>query len=181
MVSKFLRKVISLIERLKPFEQQARNAGVQLGNNNFIASHFWSSEPYLIKIGSYCGITAGVKIFTHGGGHAIRNIYPKFDVFGKVTVGDYVYIGNNSLIMPGVTIGNNVLIAAGSVVTKSIPDNCVVGGNPATFICTINEYVQRNLPYNLNSKGMDSISKKTLLQTIDESKFVTKKVIRVQK
>ena len=99
-------------------EKRARAEGVEIGNNNFIASSFWSSEPYLIKIGNYCQITAGVKIFTHGGGQAIRYKYPDFDAFGKVVIGDYVYIGNNALIMPGVNIGDHVIVAAGSVLTK---------------------------------------------------------------
>lgn len=47
---------------------RARMSGVIMGKNNFIASDFWSSEPYLITIGSHCQITRGVKIFTHGGG-----------------------------------------------------------------------------------------------------------------
>lgn len=60
-----------------------------------------------------------------GGGGAVRSKYPKFDTFGKVVIGDWVYIGTNALIMPGVTIGNNVLVAAGSVVTKSVPPGVV--------------------------------------------------------
>ena len=51
-----------------------------------------------------------------GGAKVARYKYPKFDVFGKVKIGNNVYIGNNALIMPGVSIGNNVLVAAGSVV-----------------------------------------------------------------
>ena len=46
--------------------------------------------------------------------------------------------------MPGVTVGDNVLIAAGSIVTKSIPSNVVVAGNPARFICSIEDYIERN-------------------------------------
>ena len=112
--------------------------GCQLGGGNFIDSRFWEpSEPYLIKIGNNCQITRGVLFFTHGGAGAVRKWYPKFDTFGKITIGDYVYIGCNSIVLPGVTVGNNVLIAAGSVVTKSIPDNVVVGGNPAKIICSI--------------------------------------------
>lgn len=51
-----------------------------------------------------------------------------------VTVGNDVWIGGNCTILPGVTVGNNVIIAAGAVVTKSIPDNCLVGGVPAKKI-----------------------------------------------
>ena len=51
-----------------------------------------------------------------------------------VNIGDDVWIGGNVTILPGVNIGNNVIIAAGAVVTKDIPDNCVVGGVPARKI-----------------------------------------------
>ncbi len=48
-----------------------------------------------------------------------------------VTIGNDVWIGGNVTILPGVTIGNNVIVAAGAVVTKDVPDNCLVGGVPA--------------------------------------------------
>lgn len=94
-------------------------------------------------------------------------------------IGDYVYIGTGAFVMPGVTVGNNVLIAAGSVVTKSIPDNCVVAGNPAKFICTLDEYIERNLPFNLDSKGLSLSMKKRLLLSVDQSKFIRKKKITI--
>lgn len=145
-----------------------------MGKENFIASHFWSSEPYLIKIGSFCQITAGVKLYTHGGAGAARRWYPKFDTFGKVSIGDYVYIGNDAKIMAGVTIGDNVLIAAGSIVTKSIPSNVVVAGNPAKYICSIEEYLERNMGYNTDTKGMSAKDKKIRLLSMEESKFIRK-------
>ena len=49
-------------------------------------------------------------------------------------IGDNVWIGGSAVIVPGVTIGNNVVVAAGAVVTKDVPDNVVVGGNPAKII-----------------------------------------------
>ena len=51
-----------------------------------------------------------------------------------VTIGNDVWIGANCTILPSVTIGNNVVVAAGAVVTKDVPDNCVVGGVPAKII-----------------------------------------------
>ena len=51
-----------------------------------------------------------------------------------VHIGNDVWIGGNVTILPGVTIGNNVVVAAGAVVTKDVPDNCVVGGVPARKI-----------------------------------------------
>ena len=154
-------------------EKLAEKAGVVFGENNSFASCFWSSaEPYLIKIGSNCQITADVKIFTHGGSKVARTIYPKFDCFGKVEIGDNVYIGNNSLIMPGVTIGSDVLIAAGSVVCHSVPSGVVVGGNPARIICRVEEYIERNKPYNLDTKGLSRREKKKVIMSVGEDMFI---------
>lgn len=56
-------------------------------------------------------------------------------VYGTpVTIGDNVWFGGNCIVLPGVKIGNNVVVGAGSVVTKDIPDNAVVAGNPAAII-----------------------------------------------
>lgn len=52
----------------------------------------------------------------------------------SIHIGNDVWIGGNAVILPGVSIGNNVIIAAGAVVTKDIPDNCIVGGVPAKKI-----------------------------------------------
>lgn len=155
-------------------EKQAQSLGVQMGTDNLIASKFWSSEPYLISIGSNCQITSGVRFFTHGGAQVLRDKYPEFDLFGKIEIGNYVYIGNNTLVMPGVSIGNNVLIAAGSVVTKSIPSNSVVGGNPARYICSVDEYKSKNLKYNLNSKSMSYNEKKNFILSLPDKKFIKK-------
>lgn len=174
-----IKKIIKLYQNIFwSLEKQAIYAGVNIGKNNFISSKFWSSEGYLIKIGNNNQITAGVKFFTHGGGGAIRKEFPKFDCFGKVTIGNYVYIGNNSLIMPGVTIGDNVLVAAGSVVTKSVPSNVVIGGNPAKIICSIEDYIKNNMQYNTNSKGMSYNEKKSLLLSLPEEKFIVKNIMK---
>lgn len=180
MILKIFKKLIELYRKMFwPLEKQARNVGVHIGGGNFIASRFWSTEPYLITIGNNCQITAGVKMFTHGGAGAARKQYPTFDTFGKVFIGDYVYLGNNTLVMPGVAIGNNVLVAAGSVVTKSIPDNVVVGGNPAKYICSIEEYIERNMSYNTNTKGYNSKDKRAFLLSLSEDKFLSKAYIKI--
>ncbi len=157
----------------------ARHLGVNIGADNYIPDKdIWSSEPYLITVGNHCQITRGVKLFTHGGAHILRKEHPDFDIFGKIVIGDYVYIGNNSLIMPGVTIGNNVLVAAGSVVTKSIPDGVVVGGNPARIICTVEDYQNRNLNYNIKTKGKTRKEKEQILFNTPDSMFVQKGIMR---
>ncbi len=173
-------KIIHLFKRIFfSLEKQARDAGVKMGEHNLIASKFWSTEPYLISIGNFCQLTEGTKIYTHGGALVARDKYPNFDFFGKVVLGDRVYVGAGSKIMPGVTIGNNVLIAAGSVVTKSIPSNVVVAGNPAKYICTIDQYIEKNLIYNLNTKSHSAKEKKEILMELPDVKFITKRYIDI--
>ena len=110
----------------------------------------------------------------------VRHIDPTFDTFGKVEIGDYVYIGSDSIIMPGVTIGDHVLVAAGSVVTKSIPSGVVVGGNPAKYICTVEEYYERNKQYNISTHGLSFSEKRKKLMQIPDEKFVKKPFISIK-
>ena len=62
---------------------------------------------------------------------------------GNVTIGNRVFIGAESVILPGVTIGNDVVIGANSTVTHNIPSNSVAVGSPARVICTLEEYIQK--------------------------------------
>ncbi|MHC0039436.1 maltose acetyltransferase domain-containing protein [Pseudoneobacillus sp. C159] len=87
-----------------------------------------------IRIGDNCFIAPGVHIYT-----ATHPVHPLERIsgieYGKpVKIGDNVWIGGRSVINPGITIGNNIVIASGAVVTKDVPDNVVVGGNPAKMI-----------------------------------------------
>jgi maltose O-acetyltransferase len=62
---------------------------------------------------------------------------------GRVTIGDRVFIGAGSIVLPDVVIGNDVVIGAGSVVTHDIPDNSVFVGNPARRLCSLDEYLDK--------------------------------------
>lgn len=168
---------LSIFNRIKKYlctpEQYAKSIGVNIGSNNLIGKNHWSSEPYLITVGSHCQLT-NCKIFTHGGGNVVRSKYPNFDCFGKVIIGDWVYIGTNALIMPGVTIGDNVLVAAGSVVTKSVPSGMVVAGNPARVVCTVDEYYDRNKKFDICTKQLSSKKKKEILMNLSNDNFIRK-------
>lgn len=152
----------------------AKHIGVSVGKNCLIDTRGWSSEPYLISIGDNVQITKGVFVHTHGGGHALRKEIPGFDVFGKVVIESWSYIGAFSQIMPGVTIGEGAIVAAGSIVTKSVKPYTVVGGNPARYICTVKEYKERNLKYNVSSKGMSKEEKKKYLLALPDDSFIKK-------
>lgn len=155
-------------------ENYARYIGVHIGGHCMIATRNWSTEPYLITIGNNVQVTQDVYFHTHGGAHVARFKYPNFDVFGKIEVKDNAYIGSASHIMPGVTIGQNSMIAAGSVVCKSVPDNELWGGVPARRICSIEDYISRNLQYNTDSKKMMPDEKRKLLLSLPDSKFIKK-------
>lgn len=122
----------------------ARRLGVTVGENcRFISttSATFGSEPYLIKIGEHVTITAGVRFLTHDGGvWVFRQELPEIDLIRPICIGDNVFIGLNSTILPGVTIGDNVVVAAGSIVTRDVPDNSVWGGVPAKFIKSLDDY-----------------------------------------
>ena len=84
-----------------------------------------------VRIGAYCTIGAGVHIYTHdtalwalSGGQLPRRT-------GPVLVGDCCYIGAQSILVAGVTVGRQVVIAANSVVNRDVPERTIVGGSPA--------------------------------------------------
>ena len=146
--------------------------GMTIGRDCCIYStEFWQ-EAYLISIGDHVQITAGVKLFTHGGGWLFRKEIPDFDSFGKIIIGDNVYIGNNAMILPGVTIGSNVLIAAGAIVTKNVPDGVVVAGNPARIIESYSTFIEKNRKYYLPCKNMSASEKQKYLMSLSDDKFM---------
>lgn len=154
--------------------EYARHIGVTIGSNCRIETRNWSSEPYLVTIGNNVAITNGVSIHTHGGARVLREQHPDFDFFGKVKICDWAYIGSFSQIMPGVTIGEGALVAAGSLVTKSVDPHMVVAGNPAKVICSTEEFYMRNKQFNLDTKKMTGDAKKEYLLSLPDEMFIRK-------
>ena len=125
-------------------EKYARAVGVQLGENCRLYSTNFSSEPYLIYIGNHVTITGGVQFIPHDGGlWVLREEFPQADYIRPIIIFDNCFIGSNSIILPGLTIGPNTVIGAGSVVTKSIPADSVAAGVPAKVISTLDKYQSR--------------------------------------
>ncbi|MDM8534450.1 sugar O-acetyltransferase, partial [Clostridiaceae bacterium HSG29] len=91
----------------------------------------------IVTFGDNVMIGPNVQIYTatHPVNADIRNKGRELGY--KVTIGDNVWVGGGSIICPNITIGDNVVIAAGSVVVKNVPENVIVGGNPAKIIKTI--------------------------------------------
>lgn len=96
---------------------------------------------WAIEIGDDVTLGPNSTILTHDA--SMRKTLGIYKI-GHVKIGNKVFVGANSVILPGVTIGSNCVIAAGSIVCKDVPSNCVYGGNPATFICSIDEYFEKH-------------------------------------
>lgn len=82
-------------------------------------------NPKGIHIGKKTRLTGGVIMLAHDACRGMK---------ADTCIGDYYFIGVRSIIMPGVKIGNEVIVGAGSVVTKDVPNNCIIAGNPAKVI-----------------------------------------------
>ncbi len=87
-----------------------------------------------VNIGDYVMIGPNTLIVTVNHPLSPMGRRKHLGIAKPVTIGDDVWIGGGCTILPGVTIGNNVVVAAGAVVTKDVPSNCVVAGVPAKVI-----------------------------------------------
>ncbi len=185
-----MNKIVQLIkafywQKIASPMKFAKHVGVKIGNHCMIDARKWPSEGYLIEIGDYVRIAAGTSFYTHGGIIPMRYIYddPQLDHFGKIKIGNYTSIGEKCMIMPGVTIGDRCIIGGGSVVTKSVPDGCMVAGNPARFIGYTEDFYHRlkNEGFDTKTGGMSHEEKKQILLSLPDSAFETKKSIKIDK
>lgn len=132
-----IRKKLGLIDEVKFY----KSIGVKIGKNcSFYNVKIDYGHGYLCEIGDNVTLSNCI-ILTHD---ASTKRYFGKSIVGTVKIGNRVFIGLNSVILPNVKIGNDVIIGAGSVVTKDIPDNCVVAGNPARIISTIEKFKEKH-------------------------------------
>ena len=95
---------------------------------------------WLIEIGDRVTLAPRVHILAHD---ASTKRPLGYTLIGKVTIGNDVFIGAGTIVLPNTHIGNNVIIGAGAIVTKDIPDNSVAVGVPAKVIKTTGEYLEK--------------------------------------
>ena len=112
---------------------------IEIGENFFANYNFTVLDVGKVRIGENVQVAPNVSIYTAG--HPVhpesRNSGYEYGI--DITIGNNVWIGGNTCIMPGVTVGNNVVIGAGSVVTKDLPDDVIAAGNPCRIIRKITE------------------------------------------
>lgn len=124
---------------------QLRRVGASVGENCFLFSdELETTEPYLVSIGDGVTIAAGVRFATHDDSSEYYMGRGNLAA-GRITIGNDVFIGMESLILPGVSIADYCIIGAGSVVTRSVrEEGTVVAGNPARPIGTVEALKEKN-------------------------------------
>ena len=138
---RFFRKIVMLLNREVPTETLIKR-GMKVGKN-FNRQQGCFLDPthcFLITIGNDVTMSIRVTVMAHDASTKKTLGYTKV---GQVHIGNHVFIGANTTILPGVTIGDYAVIGAGSIVTHDVPARTVVAGVPAKEICSVDEYIER--------------------------------------
>ncbi|MBR6620040.1 MAG: acyltransferase [Clostridia bacterium] len=145
---KIIRKIKSIIKSFLgvdrgPNLQELKAMGMKVGENFIFdagSTRFDSSHCWLIEIGNDVTFGPQVYLLAHDASTKKELGYTKI---GRVVIQDKTFIGANTIIMPGVTVGKGSIVGTGSIVTHDVPAGCVYAGNPAKFICTTEEYYKK--------------------------------------
>ena len=146
----------------------ARRLGVEVGTHCRllgISRSTFGSEPYLVKIGNHVTITGGVRFITHDGGvWVFRDEFPELELLAPIVVGNNVFIGLMSVLLPGSVVGNNVVVGAGSVIRGVLDSDSVYAGVPARRIMSLEEYRAKALERGSMTRGLGEDQKKAFFR-----------------
>jgi acetyltransferase-like isoleucine patch superfamily enzyme len=170
---RIIRKILRWILN----EKKSRSIKYTIGNKKHHNSRIDELMPQYVTIGDNFISAPGSIVLSHDTSTVLHS--GKFRI-EKTIIGDNVFLGANSVIMPGVTIGNGVIVGAGAIVTKDVPANLVVAGNPARVICTVEEYISKCEKRNVLFTPTDAISENILKRkiTLEELDEFQDKVLR---
>ncbi len=176
-IKRLIKKFIYRIRGEILTEKYIQN-GMVVGENfkRMIGCDLDYSHCWLIKIGDNVTLAPKVTILAHD---ASTKMYIGYTKIGLTTIGNNVFVGANSTILPNVRIGDNVIIGANSVVTKDVEDNSVVAGNPAKFICTTGEYIKKSKEkfeqspkygsdYTIRNKKINTLMKRQMIDDLEK-------------
>lgn len=175
------RLIFFILKKLLHPNKIAKIQGVRFGKNCNFGNINFGSEPNFIKIGDNFYSSSNVQFITHDGSvNVIRNLYSEYkniDLFNPFLVGNNVFIGFGVTILPGTEICDNVIIGSGSIVKRKLKANSIYAGVPAKFICTIDEYLEKNKEKFIFTKHLPNEEKKFLL-TIGLNKILKNSMTR---
>lgn len=116
--------------------------GLKIGKNVEIVSDYFfdPSHCFLISIGDNCTFAPNVKLIAHDASTKKLLGYTKI---GKIEIKENCFIGDSTIVLPNIKIGPNSIVGSGSVVTKDVPPNTIVAGNPAKVITTVEKYIRK--------------------------------------
>ena len=156
------------------FEQKKRKRyieglitnGLKLGQNVEIIDTFFfdPSHCFLISIGDNCTICPNVRLIAHD---ASTKQFLGYTKIGKIEIGESCFIGDSTIVLPGVKIGPNSIVGAGSLVAKDVPPGMVVAGNPAKVICSVDDYIEKIEKISKNKK---IVTEEYFIEKLDERK-----------
>lgn len=173
-MSEVIWNIVKVISRLpggggkETLNKYLRKKGMTIGKGTKTASSLSTPEPYLIFIGDNVTISHDVDFITHD--NSVCKLFGvHHDLYGKIVVGNNCFIGAHATIMYGVTIADNVIVAAGSVVTKSIKEsNVIVAGNPARIIGTWDKYRDKSCDNEIMAGHLSVEEKRKLILEHEE-------------
>ena len=139
-----------------------REMGVRIGDRCRIYTTNFGGEPWLIKIGNHVCISNDVTFVSHNLNWPFQDKYESLTCFGKIEILDNCQIGVGATILPDVTIGPNSVVGACSVVTKDVPPDTVVAGNPARVICSMEDYEKKCLERHIDIPKDPEAARKVL-------------------
>ncbi len=139
-----------------------REMGVRIGEDCRIYALNFGPEPWLIRIGNHVCVSNDVTFICHNLTWPLQHKYESLTAFGTIDIRDNSQIGVNVTLLPNIVIGPNAVVGAGSVVTKDVPPNTVVAGNPARVICTLDEFEQKCLARHIDIPKDRAAARKVL-------------------
>lgn len=154
---KFMEMTLPIIGKdpMKYKLRKYRLHGAKIGDGVRAFSPISSAESYLLTIGNNVTVASGVRFITHDNS-AIKIYDDATDFVGSITIGNNVFIGAYSILLPGIMIADNCIIGAGSVVCKSCTEpGTIIAGNPAKQIGIVEKMKEKYRPYKFDFRGRD--------------------------
>lgn len=175
----FIKRKIKKMSNTEIKIEDYRKIGISIGTGCHIYTELPTTRDcFLLKIGNNVTISPKVVFLLHDSSIEVPTKHSQTDLLGEINVLDNCFIGFGSIILPGVTVAEGTIIAAGTVVTKSVSKPyMVVGGNPAKYICSVNDFYEKNNSrcFNLNNMSFDDVKREVLN---NHDKLLTRKEMK---